>query len=77
MSYSYIHEAHMSPALNGSSAIWRFKHSNVIEIHGGITFDFYMGLPHMEMIGILPRYNTTIIGRYFGRYMLQNVSYCQ
>ena len=38
----------MSPALNGSSAIWRFKHSNAIEIHDRITFDFYMGLPHMH-----------------------------
>ena len=35
----------MSPALNGSSAIWHFKSSNVIEIHDGITFDFYTGLP--------------------------------
>ena len=28
----YIYEAHMSPALNGSSAIRRFKGSNVIEM---------------------------------------------
>ena len=37
----------MSPALNGSSAIRHFEHSNAIEISDGITFDFYMGLPHM------------------------------
>ena len=34
----------MSPALNGSSAIRRFKHSNAIETRDGITFDFYTGL---------------------------------
>ena len=37
----------MSPALNGSSAIRRFKCSNAIEIRDGITFDFYTGLPHV------------------------------
>ena len=37
----------MSPALNGSSAIRHFKHSNVIEIRDRITFDFYMGLPQL------------------------------
>ena len=37
----------MSPTLNGSSAIQHFKDSDVIEIRDGITFDFYMGLPHM------------------------------
>ena len=26
-----------------------FKHNNVIEICDGITFDFYMGLPHMHV----------------------------
>ena len=44
---SYIYEARMSPALNGNSAIWRFKHSNAIKIRDGITFDFYTGLPHI------------------------------
>ena len=38
----------MSPALNGSSAI-RFEGSDAIEICDGITFDFYMGLPHMYL----------------------------
>ena len=45
--HSCIYEAHMSPALNRSSAIWCFERSNAIEIHDGITFDFYMGLPYM------------------------------
>ena len=42
----------MSPALNGSSAIRRFECSNVIEIRDGITFDFYMGLPHLDFIAV-------------------------
>ena len=39
----------LSPALNGSSEIQRFEHSDVIEIRDGIIFDFYMytGLPHL------------------------------
>ena len=36
-----------SPTLNKSSAIWCFERGDVIEIHNGITFDFYTGLPHM------------------------------
>ena len=44
---SCIYGARMSPTLNGSSAIKRFKHSDVIKICDGITFDFYTGLPHM------------------------------
>ena len=36
----------MSPAL-GSSAIRCFEGSDAIEIHDGITFDFYTGLPHI------------------------------
>ena len=39
----------MSPALNGSSMLERFEHSNVIEIRNGIMFDFYPGLPHMHV----------------------------
>ena len=37
----------MSPTLNGSSALERFKHSNAIAICNGMMFDFYPGLPHM------------------------------
>jgi len=38
----------MGPALNGSSALCCFEHSNANEIRNGITFDFYPGLPHMH-----------------------------
>ena len=41
-----IYEAHMNSALNRSSAIRRFKHSNAIERHDGIT---YTGLPHVHL----------------------------
>ena len=37
-------------ALPRSSAIQHFKHSNVIKICNGITIDFYMGLPHMQLL---------------------------
>ena len=43
----------MSPALNGSSAIRRFERSDAIKIRDGITFDFYMGLPHMYICYII------------------------
>ena len=33
----------MSPALSGSSVIWRFERSDAIEIHNVIIFDFYTG----------------------------------
>ena len=46
--YSYIYEACMSPALSGSSAIRRLEGNNLIEIRGGITFDSYTDLPHMQ-----------------------------
>ena len=39
----------MSPALNGSSAIRLFEHSDAIEIRDGITFDFYTGLPQLAI----------------------------
>ena len=39
--------AHMSPALNRSTALQRFKRGNTVEIRNGIIFDFYPGLPHM------------------------------
>ena len=43
----------MSPALNGSSAIRHFKHSDAIEIYDGITFGFYTGLPHIVHLSLL------------------------
>ena len=49
--YSRIYEAHMSPALNGSSATQLFEHSNATEIRNGIIFDFYTGLPYMDVYG--------------------------
>ena len=42
-----LHSAFCVPALNRSSEISRFKHSNAIEIRDGIIFDFYTGLPHI------------------------------
>ena len=40
----------MSPALNGNSAIRRFKHSNAIEVRDGITFALYTGLPRTMLV---------------------------
>ena len=53
--YEYLMnlQVHMSPALNGSSAIQHFEGSVVIEIRDGITFGFYTGLPHMHVSDIL------------------------
>ena len=34
--YLCIYTVHMSPALNGSSVLQRFKHSNTIEICNGM-----------------------------------------
>ena len=47
MNTYHVYTAHMSLTLNGSSALGRFKRSNVIEIHNGIMFDFYPGLPYI------------------------------
>ena len=43
----HVYTARMSFALNGSSALERFEHGNVIEIRNRIMFDFYPGLPHI------------------------------
>ena len=43
-----IYTARLSPALNGSSEIRRFEHSEPIEIRIGIISDFYTGLPHVH-----------------------------
>ena len=40
----------MSHALNGSSMLEHFKRSNTTEIHNGIMFDFYPGLPHIRVV---------------------------
>ena len=39
----------MSPTRNGSAALQRFECGNAVEICNGITFDFYLGLPHMPL----------------------------
>ena len=36
----YVYTAHMSPTLNGGSALQRYKHSNGIKIHNGIMLWF-------------------------------------
>ena len=45
----------MSPALNESSAIRHFKHSDAIEMCDGIIFDFYTGLSHVHVTVNLAR----------------------
>ena len=45
----HIYEARMSPALNRSSATQLFEHSDATEIRNGIIFDFYTGLPYMDV----------------------------
>ena len=42
-----LYVARMSPAIKGSSVLHCFECSNTVEIHNGIMFDFYPGLPHM------------------------------
>ena len=39
--YLCTYAVHMSPALNGSSALQRFKHGNAVERLNGLMFDFY------------------------------------
>ena len=45
--YSCIYIVHMSPTLSGSSALQHIKPGDALEICDGITFDFYLGLPHI------------------------------
>ena len=40
-------KSHMSPTLNRSCVLQCFKHGNVVRIHNGIMFDFYLRLPYM------------------------------
>ena len=44
MNTYHIYTARMSPTLNGSSVLERFKCSSVIEIRNGVMFNFYPGL---------------------------------
>ena len=45
--YSCTFTACMSSALNISSALQRIERGNAVEIHNGIMFDFYLGLPQL------------------------------
>ena len=47
MNTYHVYTARMNLALHASSALERFEHSNAIEIHNRIMFDFYPGLPHV------------------------------
>ena len=46
---SCIYAVHMSPALNRTSALQLFKHSNAIEICNRIMLNFCLGLPHLTI----------------------------
>ena len=46
-----IFTARMSPTLNGSFALQRFRHNNEVKLHNEIMFNFYQGLPHMLVGG--------------------------
>ena len=48
----HVYTVRMSPALNGSSVLECFERGNAIEIHNGIMFNFYPGLPHMAYIRV-------------------------
>ena len=62
MNTYHIYTARMSPAFNGSSALEHFERSNEIEIHNGIMFDFYPGLPHVcAMYWFGFEYNSTVL----------------
>ena len=39
-------------ALNISTTLQCFEHSNTVEIRNGIMFDFYPGLPHIQTLGM-------------------------
>ena len=43
----HMYAVRMTPTLNESSVLQHFKHGNVAEIHNGIMFNFYPGLPHI------------------------------
>ena len=48
--YSCIYAARMSPALNRSSALQRFKRGNTIEKRNGMMFNFNPELPHVYLV---------------------------
>ena len=56
-----MYEACMSPLME----VQRFKNSGVIEIHDGITFDFYIGLSHIVHPQLSENSPDNNIHRYF------------
>ena len=58
-SYSWVYTVRMSPTRNGSTALQCFECGNALEIHNGIMFDFYLGLPHIESSTVSPTTSIT------------------
>ena len=48
--YSRIYIVRMSPAPSRNSALQRIKLGDALEIHDGIIFGFYSGLPHIYVV---------------------------
>ena len=59
MNTYHVYTVRMSPALNGSSAVERFKHGNAIELCNRIMFDFYPGLPHLCILYVYIHVHTS------------------
>ena len=47
----------MSPTLNGSFVLQRFKRSNTVELCNGMMFNFYPGLPHVHTLHTVCTYS--------------------
>ena len=60
MNLYHVYTVCTSPALNGSSALECFEHSNASEIRNRIIFDFYPGLPHVLLLCLQQRYARSI-----------------
>ena len=60
MNTYHTYTVHMSPTLNGSSALKHYECGNVIEIRNGIMFDFYLGLPQFSYCLILVSVSTQV-----------------
>ena len=43
----------MNPALNGRTTLQHFERDNTVEICNGMMFNFYPGLPHMNLVKYL------------------------
>ena len=64
MRYLCIYCARMSPAFNSSPVLQHLERGNAVEIRNGITFDFYLGLPHLLSTVTLWSYCTLEIFQY-------------